>query len=151
MPNSHDSVKRKVAAIFKKLAGSRAKSLDGAIYAGSVRKLLAHALAGSYRSAVANEMAFHLVDWNSDAAFLVALLLFPQRFTQEEIEAGVILLLVHAPAHVIAAARLGGIPAEDIFAKKEPVRRSRAASAQSRRVSRTKRRLPPAPRRLWRT
>jgi hypothetical protein len=151
MPNAHDSVKRKVAAIFKKLAGSRAKSLDGAIYAGTVRKLLSHALAGSYQSAVANEMAFHLVDWNSDAAFLVALLLFPERFTQEEIESGVILLLVHAPPHAIAAARLGGIPAEDIFAKKEPVRRSRATDEQPRRASRTKRRGLPTQRRPRRT
>jgi hypothetical protein len=146
MPNAHESVKKKVAAILTKLSGSRAKSLDGATYADTVRKSLAQVLTGSYPPAVANEMAFHLVDWNSDAAFLVAFLLFPQRFTQEEIEAGVILLLVHVPAHVIAAARLGDIPTVDTFAKTEPVQRSRVATKQSRRATQTKRRLPPAPR-----
>jgi hypothetical protein len=58
---------------------------------------------------------FTLVDWNSDAAFPVAFMLFPERFTAEEPQAGVSLFVVHVPAHVLAAARLGGYEAKDIF------------------------------------
>jgi hypothetical protein len=36
----------------------------------------------------ADEIAFHLTDWSSKAAFLVALHLFPERFTPEEIREG---------------------------------------------------------------
>jgi hypothetical protein len=63
----------------------------------------------------ADQIAFHLTDWSSDAAFIVALHLFPERFTSEEIEAGVGLFLCHVPIHVIAAARLAGHQAEDLF------------------------------------
>jgi hypothetical protein len=65
------------------------------------------------------EMAFHLINWRSDAAFLVALHLFPERFTQEEIATGIDMFLVHAPAHVIAAARLSGNSTSDVFAEND--------------------------------
>jgi hypothetical protein len=55
------------------------------------------------------------VDWNADAAFLVSVILFPERFTPEELRAGVDMFLLHVPAHVLAAARLGGYEAKDIF------------------------------------
>jgi hypothetical protein len=44
---------------------------------------------------------------------IVALHLYPERFTPKEIEAGVELFLCHVPNHVIAAARLAGHPVED--------------------------------------
>lgn len=50
---------------------------------------------------------WHL-DWETDAAFLVAFLLFPERFTKEELQAATDMLLIHVPAHVVAAARLAG-------------------------------------------
>ncbi len=63
----------------------------------------------------AYDIGFHLTDWNSDAAFLVALILFPERFDAEEIAEGVEGFLIHAPNHVAAAAKLFGYPIEDIF------------------------------------
>ena len=63
-------------------------------------------------------IGFHLVDWQNDAAFIVALVLFPERFTDEEIREGVDRLLVHVPAHVLEAARLGGYQTENIFMEK---------------------------------
>jgi hypothetical protein len=57
----------------------------------------------------------HVADWQGDAAFLVALHLFPERFTDEEIDEAVRSLLIHVPAHVIAAARLAGHSTEEIF------------------------------------
>ena len=113
--NAYDSVRDKVQTIFKELAGDRAKQLDGSVWACSVNTIIGDALAADYDSKVAHEIAFHLVDWNSDAAFLIAVLLFPERFTQEEIQAGVTGFLIHAPHHIVAAARLGGHPSDDIF------------------------------------
>ena len=61
------------------------------------------------------DIAFHLADWNSDVAFLTALHLFPERFTKEEIESGIRLLIIHAPNHLAEAAKLFGCPVENIF------------------------------------
>ncbi|MGH2548563.1 MAG: hypothetical protein ACRDHN_04190 [Thermomicrobiales bacterium] len=61
------------------------------------------------------DIAFHLTDWAADAAFLVALHLFPERFTAEEIADGIESFLIHAPNHVAAAAVLSGWPPKDIF------------------------------------
>ena len=52
---------------------------------------------------------------NSNCRSRVALHLYPERFTPDEIHDGVAAFLTHAPHHVIAAARLGGYPTDDIF------------------------------------
>jgi len=54
----------------------------------------------------ARELGFHLMDWHGDAKFLIALSLFPERFTDAEIRQGVIWFLIHAAYHVSEAARL---------------------------------------------
>lgn len=117
--NAHESVRKKVQAIFVELAGERAHLLEGDIFPDDIRDTIVDALtiagATEDQALQVDEIAFHLADWNSDAAFLVALHLFPERFTAEEIEAAVDMFLVHVPAHVIAAARLAGHPTEDIF------------------------------------
>jgi hypothetical protein len=63
----------------------------------------------------AADIAFHLSDWAEDAAFLIALHLFPERFTVKEIHEGVVALLIHAPNHIAAAAHLAGWPLRDVF------------------------------------
>jgi hypothetical protein len=102
-----DTVGRKVAAIFAELVGDRAKRLDGSVIAEPAMSSIASALAEQYGQKAA-EIAFHMADWNSDAAFVVAVHLFPERFTAEEIAAGVELFLVHAPNHIRAACGLAG-------------------------------------------
>ena len=52
------------------------------------------------------ELGFHLMDWHGDARFIVALALFPERFTDAEIRQGVIWFLNHAGYHVPEAERL---------------------------------------------
>ena len=111
-----DSVTAKVNAIFRELVGERADNLLGDKPARTANDILGHALAADCDVLKADEMAFHLVDWNSDAAFLVAFMLFPERFTPEELRAAVNMFLVHVPAHVMAAARIGGYETKDIFA-----------------------------------
>jgi|SRR5690242_5071459 len=111
----YDSVREKVEAIFTELVGKRELQVRGSLRGGDVHSAIAAALSSDIRDEVADEIAFHMVDWSYDAAFIVALHLFPERFTPEEIEAGVGLFLVHAPAHIIAAARLMGYSTDDVF------------------------------------
>ena len=108
MKSAHDSARAKVSAIFTELAGSRVRQLDGFTDSENVRTVIASALREHYPEVVASEIAFHLSDWNYDAAFLVALHLFPEKFTPEEIRAAIGPLLAHVPDHVAMAAKLAG-------------------------------------------
>lgn len=110
-----DTVRRKVEAIFIELAQERELRVRGSLPGGVVHSAIKSALSAHIRDEVADEIAFHLVDWSYDAGFIVALHLFPERFTLEEIEAGIRLFLAHAPVHIIAAARMMGYPIDDIF------------------------------------
>jgi hypothetical protein len=113
MKDAHDAVREKVSAIFTELAGGRACQLAGFNSSENVRAAIAGALCEHYPGATASEIAFHLNDWNYDAAFLVALHLFPEKFTPEDIRAGVGPLLAHVPDHVVAAAKLAGYKDEE--------------------------------------
>jgi hypothetical protein len=62
----------------------------------------------------------HLSDWNYDAAFIVALHLFPERFTDEDIEAGVGMFLCHAPNHIRAACLITGQYVWEDFPDSDP-------------------------------
>ena len=111
----------KVAAIFRELVGERASRLDGSRYNHDSAAAIAHALSpcpgdrSSPADRTARDIAFNLTDWASDAAFIVAVQLFPERFTAAEIADGIEKFLIHASNHVAAAAVLSGHPAEDIF------------------------------------
>jgi hypothetical protein len=111
----------KVAAIFRELVGERASRLDGSHFNHDAVAIIAAALSPSPDDRAspddcrAQDIAFHLSDWASDAAFIVATQLFPERFTAAEIADGVGSFLIHAPNHVAAAAALAGHPIDDIF------------------------------------
>jgi hypothetical protein len=111
----HDSVKEKAWKIFAEAFGARADLFKGGIPAREANDILSAALAENADPLVADEIAFHMVDWEMDAAFVVAFLLFPERFTKEELQAGTEMFLIHVPAHVMAAARLAGHEPKDIF------------------------------------
>jgi len=101
------TVREKVEAIFTELVGDRVTRLDGSRIAEPAMSAFEAALVENYGEK-ARDIAFHMSDWNSDAAFIVAVHLFPERFTSEEIAAGVGLFLVHAPNHIRAACGLTG-------------------------------------------
>ena len=115
MSEAHHSVSEKVITIFRELVGDRAEWLRGDKRAFDAASALKRALAANGEPKIAAEVAFHLTDWNWDAAFLVAVHLFPERFTPDELATGVDMVLIHAPNHLAAAAKLGGHPADDIF------------------------------------
>ena len=102
-----ETVGQKVAAIFSELVAERANRLDGSVIAEPAMSTIESALQEQYGEK-AWDVAFHMCDWNSDAAFVVAVHLFPERFTNDEIEAGVGLFLCHAPNHIRAACGLTG-------------------------------------------
>jgi len=113
----------KVIQIFRELAGERANKLIGSHYPADINSRITAALtedddcSATERVLRRDKIGFHLVDWQHDAAFIVALVLFPERFTDDEIRHGVDRFLYHVPAHVLEAARLGGYPTENIFAE----------------------------------
>ena len=114
-------VRDKVQSIFERLVGDRAEILRGDCYPSPINERITSAILGGDLGSNLEDpvrldgISFHLVDWNADAAFIVALLLFPDEFTDEEIRQGVALFLVHVPAHCMEAARLGGYSMENPF------------------------------------
>ena len=115
-PSQHSSdFRAKVAAIFRELVGEKVVRLCGSHYNRDAVDIIAQALSHATDDSTAHAIGFHLCDWNSDAAFIVAIQLFPERFTPEEIADGVEAFVIHAPNHVAAAAVLSGNPIDDIF------------------------------------
>lgn len=108
-----DSLHSKLDSLFSELVGARAASLYADIPHDAVAAITA--ALRNLPAENAADLAFHMTDWNRDAAFVVALLLFPERFTTEEVREGLRSFLIHAPNHVAAAAKLGGWPVADIF------------------------------------
>ncbi|MBP7687031.1 MAG: hypothetical protein KA765_03960 [Thermoflexales bacterium] len=102
------SVEAKVYTIFSELVGDRASSLSSTVLAPDIiqriKSIYAEKL-GLYR---ASNLGMNMSDWHSDAAFVVALHLFPERFTDMEVRAGVEMFLHHAPNHIVAACGLIG-------------------------------------------
>ncbi len=79
----------KVAAIFYELVGERASRLHEAHYNHDSAAAITAALSSSPDDRTARDIAFNLTDWASDAAFIVAVQLFPERFSEAVIADGV--------------------------------------------------------------
>ena len=98
----------KAIAIFRELVAERADQFE-------LNSEPQRALEGTFDKETAQDIAFHMTDWAGDAAFITALLLFPERFTPEEIRHGIMDFLVHAPNHLAAAAKQHDFPIQDVF------------------------------------
>ncbi|MEJ0000305.1 MAG: hypothetical protein WDO13_14780 [Verrucomicrobiota bacterium] len=106
----------KVISLFRELVGDRASRLEGAHFPADINSRITAALTQPGEDPVSKDpIGFHLVDWQRDAAFIVALILYPEKFTDEEIREEIDSFLCHVPAHVLEAARLAGYPTENIF------------------------------------
>ena len=108
------NVAQKVQQIFLEIVGSRAEVLRGDRFPAAICLVVTEALCdGDFSEASVlknDQIALNIVDWNSDAAFLVALHLFPERFSSEEISEGVWRLMLHVPEHLREAAELMNLP-----------------------------------------
>jgi len=114
MSDAIDRIKKKVNAIIKEAFSDKADLLNMATNNIAMKKYTA-ALAPDFDEKDAHELAFHLCDWGWDAAFIIAMHMCPDRFLEDEIEAGVGLFLIHAPNHLAAACRIYGVDMQDIF------------------------------------
>jgi len=110
-----DPLTKKIQTLFRSVAGDAASRLDAATFPTDIRKRIANVLSEDLSEEIADKIAFHLVDWNGDAAFLVALYLWPEKFTDQEISEGIYALIPHVPDHLAAAAKLFGLPVTDVF------------------------------------
>ena len=103
----------KTAAIFRELVGDLSERLSGSRYLADVNSRITAALMkeGEDEDVLLHKdkIGFHLIDWQAEAAFIVALSLFPERFTDEEVRDGVWGVLIHAPSHLVEAARLANV------------------------------------------
>ena len=111
---------KKVRTMFSDLASDRVNLLAGHTFPNEICDRIYGALKSTgMDDKVARDTAFHLTDINSNVAFLMAVYLFPERFSDEEIDRGVNNLIVHMPNHLFAAAKINGFPAEDVFSDPE--------------------------------
>src|SRR5688572_29975858 len=109
------SVRKKVAAIFSEIAPDRAARLCTGLCDGAFTDVVQPALTtqDGLPPPLAYDIAFHLSDWHVQAAFTVALHLFPERFTPAEISEGVLEFFSHAPLHVATGAALFDMSYDD--------------------------------------
>ena len=107
----------KMLAIFREIVGERSERLKGGkSLADSIERIASGLRKENIQQS--QDIGFHLMDWQAEAAFLVAVALYPERFTDEEIQDGVEGVLIHAPHHILEAARQAGYEPQNIFDEK---------------------------------
>lgn len=104
--------KDKVLEIFRGLVGDKADKLSATHFPADINDRITSALAKENPEWTDEEIikndqiGMNLVDWHRDAAFIVALTLFPERFTDKEIQDEIRSLIIHVPAHIKEAESL---------------------------------------------
>lgn len=113
--DEHESrqIHDKVVQIFSEIVPERSERLD--FFKDNDHATDAIAVALAEDTPRHEEMAFHLSDIRTDAAFLVALHLFPERFTPQEISAGVWQFMAHVPYHIKMAIETADMQFEEDF------------------------------------
>jgi len=112
MSSTEPSPRDKAVAIFRELAGARADQFRSC---PEIKRKAEDALRESFDEKTSHDIVFHMTDWSDDAAFMAALLLFPERFTADEVRHGIMDFIIHVPNHVAAAAKLHDFPIQDTF------------------------------------
>ncbi len=116
MDSPSDQLRSKVEDIYRCAFGDAFQRVSEKEHApADLIKRITNCLSQPYPREDAAQIAFHVTDWRFDAAVLVAVCMFPERFTDEEIAAGMTNLIIHASNHLAAAAKLAGFPVSDVF------------------------------------
>ena len=95
---------RKARAIFAKAFGARGDGLFESSSTAAMTETIASAFAREMDPGKAGDIGFHLGDWASDAALLLALHMFPEKFTPTEIRHVTDYLAAGLPHHCAALA-----------------------------------------------
>lgn len=115
MSDPYDTFREKAKDIWQKLSPDKFQRIQDL----SAQREMINRIAESLDiedPQIRRDVGFHMTDWVYDAAFLLALHLHPEEFSNEEIKAGINCFLVHVPAHVIAAAHQTDNSVDDVFA-----------------------------------
>ncbi len=115
-----DSLRQKVNDIFTELAPDRAVALSEDRLAKNIIFRIKAIVTREYGARKASTLGMHMSEWNADAAFIVALHLYPDRFTDKEIRTGIELFLAHAPNHIRAACQITGQYVWENFPESDP-------------------------------
>jgi hypothetical protein len=99
-------LRTKVHLLFRKAFGSRAERLLFFDFTDETPRMVRKAFRRKLVNAKADDVGFHIWDWREDAAFVVALNLFPEKFSAAEIREGIDWFAAHAPYHVNGVAEL---------------------------------------------
>jgi hypothetical protein len=97
-----DRACRKARAIFVKAFGERGAHLFTGMSTSAMMQTIAVAFARRMRREKAKSLGFHLGDWANDAAIVLALHMFPEKFTREEIRDVTDFVAAHLPYHCAA-------------------------------------------------
>ncbi len=103
-----------VMKVFREFGDAR-QNLRPDRLATSIQDRIIIALEPEFGAKRAADIAFHLSDWNREFAFLTALHLSPDSFTDEEIRTELESLTIHGVNHMMAASHLNGKALADIF------------------------------------
>jgi hypothetical protein len=99
------ALRTKIHLLFREAFGSRAERLLFSDYSGETSQAVRAAYYRRLKKEKADDLAFHIWDWREEAAFAVALNLYPEKFSPEEIREGILIFACHAPYHVNGVAK----------------------------------------------
>ena len=94
------ALRTKVHLLLRKAFGPKAERLLFFDNSGEAAQAVRAAYHRRIRKEKAVDLAFHLLDWREEGAFVIALNLFPEKFSPEEIREGILGFVCHAPYHV---------------------------------------------------
>ena len=103
-----DSVSRKARAIFVEAFRERGAHLFVPASTSSMMHTVGTAFAGHMNTAKAEVVGFHLGDWAREAAIVLALHMYPEKFTRAEIRQVTDYLAAGLPYHCAALGALFG-------------------------------------------
>jgi hypothetical protein len=120
-----DRATKKARAIFVRAFGARGGLLFKSSSTAAMMETIVTAFARRMNRAKAADVGFHLGDWASEASLVVALHMFPERFTPEEVRYVANYLAAGLPYHCAAlGAHFGyeGLARSGIREVKQPKR-----------------------------
>jgi hypothetical protein len=122
---------KKAMAIFKKAFGERAAHLFTGASTIQMGHTITAAFARHVRREKAQDIGFHLGDWAHDAALILALHMFPEKFSREEIRRVTDFVAAGLPYHAAALATHFGYEGlardgiREVKRQERPTKRSR--------------------------